>query len=346
MLLNNLQTISEEGLLITSGMFSLTAKNEAGQELELNKNKSIYFQTTNKTSTKDQLYTLEEGIWETPTPPTNYLTYKPFDFYPTQSRFDECFVLLQIHIRKITDVAQRNKIPQSYIFSQDFFSRYNQIICGTTYAANDLISIYLDNTDKPLVEADKLILEYVKKYPNDGNRKQKAIKLLEMFIAENKTTFPPDFDFPEIDYNDFMKPIDGTKLPFKFNKLSSLYKLGLLGWCNLDRAYPNRKLEPQTIKVSTNKASKILYLVSKNQAVSFSTINIENAHQHTFNVKLPVGEEFYILAANEQNSRINYAQKLITLNGNHEEELNLKPITTKEFSKAMQKIQAGWQVSN
>lgn len=338
-LLNNLQTISDEGLLITSGMFSLTATDEAGEQLQIAKDKSIYFQTKNKVSPKDKLYTLENSIWTTPTPPTNYLTYKPFDFYPTKTAKDECYALLKVHISNMLDSnAQKNKLPKSFIFSKEFFERYQDLVC---YGYTDIALKYLENYQLNLVEADKKVLDYIKKRMNTSDKKSTIIQKIEQYISQNKTTFPPNFTYPSIDYKHLFPKAQNSRLS------AINYSIRSLGWCNIDRVYPNDKLQQQTIQVKTNQPLKFLYLIGKNQAISFSATSIAHSppYEHTFHVKLPIGVEFYLLAANEQNSSVNYAQKLITTSGNSEETLTLKPIKSSTFSNAMQDIQANWQVA-
>ena len=82
----NLETNSEDGLLISGGMVNLEATTESGEVVQIASDKSITYQKaiSNQDTNRYQFFSQSEsGHWGNPEPNSSYLTYYPINLHST-----------------------------------------------------------------------------------------------------------------------------------------------------------------------------------------------------------------------------------------------------------------------
>lgn len=171
MLLINLQTIYDNQILETSGMFSINAWDENGKEIELAKNKKIFIEF-NSNLKKDNLnifYNEKKNNslnWINPQKSNNYLINIPF---PKDNW------LLNEGFKYDFDTSSLSEIiDKSYICTKEFIKWR---LPRSFFDSSVYFKIYMNNIGKNLYEADSLCMVYEnmlkRKWPKKGSKYQK-----------------------------------------------------------------------------------------------------------------------------------------------------------------------------
>jgi len=194
---NNLETNSEDGLLVSGGMVNIEASTASGAAVQIASGKSITYQKpfSNQDTNQYQFFSQsEDKLWENPQPPNPFLTYLPLEEHSkkyifikrdedglwtyadaeiSESKstkegfelFDSSSFMLMISSKSAAHLFNDLKVPldesflqKTYIASKEYEERFSRFLpWGEEYF--DMHRIYLENVDKPLWIVDSMVLE-------------------------------------------------------------------------------------------------------------------------------------------------------------------------------------------
>jgi hypothetical protein len=360
MIKHELETRTTDGLLITAGMFKLTAKTTEGEEVFIDQQNPIRVKVA-APSFSYQLFEQEDNHWIKPQQPSSYLNYLPVE----KAKAANCIYLRnnKSYQNSIADLIK--KLPEdiqviahkSYLSSREFERRFQVIGCTEEgYVVPK--RIYLENIGKPLWIADSLVLEYYKELNGDFGLKH--AKIFTKFKNEYKTTLNPEWALSKEEQNMLSKYEEKILAVYKkrtllkkqeqintqINTQISQFVLNTFGWCNIDDFYDFNRFVKTTINLKTNIKIKYIFLIFKDFPCIIRATE-KDLFQYTFesskdknSISLPL-VPVYLIAIAEEKGAFFFAKKELTLKKENLIQLDLKATSLENYKRQIKDITRG-----
>jgi hypothetical protein len=343
MIKHELETRTTDGLLITAGMFKLTAKTTTGEEVFIDQQNPIRVKVA-APSLSYQLFEQEDNHWIKPQQPSSYLNYLPVE----KAKAANCIYLRnnKSYQNSIADLIK--KLPEdiqviahkSYLSSREFERRFQVIGCTEeSYAIPK--KIYLENIGKPLWGADSLVVEYYKDW-NDSFGLKHA-KIFTKFKNEYKTTLNPEWALSEEEQN----MLSTYEEKILFNAQINQFVLNTFGWYNIDTFYDSNPFVKTKINVKTNLKIKYLALIFKDFPCIIRPVE-KKLFQYKFesskdknSISLPL-VPVYLIAIAEEKGAFFFAKKEVTLKKENLIQLDLKATSLENYKRQIKDITRGY----
>lgn len=342
MIKHELETRTTDGLLITAGMFKLTAKTTAGEEVFIDQQNPIRVKVA-APSLSYQLFEQEDNRWIKPQQPSSYLNYLPIEKAKvvncTYSRNNKSYQKsIAELIKKLPEDVQ--KIAHKSYFASREFERRFQVIGCTEEGYVVPKKIYLENIGKPLWVADSLVVEYYKEL--NGRFGLEHLKIFTKFKNEYKTTLNPEWALSEEEQNILSK----YEEKMLFNAQINQFVLNAFGWHNIDAFYDSNSFVKTKINIKTNIEIKYLALIFKNLPCIIRPTE-KKLFQYAFesskdknSISLPL-VPVYLIAISEEKGAFFFAKKEVTLKKENLVQLDLKATSLEDYKRQIKDITRG-----
>ncbi len=360
MIKHELETRTTDGLLITAGMFKLTAKTTAGEEVFIDQQNPIRVKVA-APSLSYQLFEQEDNRWIKPQQPSSYLNYLPIEKAKvvncTYSRNNKSYQKsIAELIKKLPEDVQ--KIAHKSYFASREFERRFQVIGCTEEGYVVPKRIYLENIGKPLWVADSLVVEYYKEL--NGRFGLEHLKNFTKFKNEYKTTLNPEWALSEEEQNILSKYEEKMLAVYQkrallkkqeqtnaqINTQINQFALNTFGWCNIDDFYDLNPFVKIKINVKTNVKVKYLALIFKDFPCIIRATE-KDVFQYKFesskdknSISLPL-VPVYLIAISEEKGAFFFAKKEVTLKKENLVQLDLKATSLEDYKRQIKDITRG-----
>lgn len=366
MLLSNLQTISGNTFLESSGMFNISAFDEYGNPLNISNGKSIGIEL-GMTMPDDKMMLYyggdQKGMvnWVNPVESEKYLVNIPLP--------KDNWVLNGYLERYFDTTGKTQQIQNSYIATREFIKTRLPRSGSDTGL---FFKIYMENRDKDLYVADSLCMVAEKAeryqwvdgfksgvYNYDKNSKSGYVDTTEYYLhyLEKLTkpkiinTYGVDLDKPNARELLKGKGLTEKQIDEAFilhnrrkrvvqsmdseKKYTSYFEINKLGWYNFDKelGFDNTQyVYLRTNVTGSQPAYTNLYYVLDNYNSLIAGYNISDnsyciAQKDDYKFKLPLNEPFTVVAISYTENGILLATEKFKVKENNEINLDMKPIT-------------------
>ncbi len=361
MLLSNITTNSDYGVVITDGGIYVNVVDEKGKQLVVPKNKSIYVETpTAKRDGKMWVFYAKEN--------TAVAVPKKWVAHQQQTGRLLPFPLKSLHYDKMgldakwSERMMSSKYEQTVIATREFRQRLAFILDNKELHGNRIsaiLGICLQNAKKNLLDIDYKLYKYFKNLHAVAKKEeQKGLSIMQKQFSKyhaeqltkpfNISTYGLDFD-QENAYEVFVgKGFNKkyTSLLLQMNTLQqaltpqlahqptlatpsakNTFLVTKTGWLTIDRFYDKRK-KPKALSAVINHQPKNLdvqlYLSFKN----FKSVLAGQKKENTYHfVGLPQGEPAYLIGIGYQHGQPYVDVVNLTVGQQEKVDLNMRPTT-------------------
>jgi hypothetical protein len=365
---SNLQTISNDSLLVTQGMVYISVKDKNGNELKVAKGATIRFEIPNLDYRNNSLVFIgkrdDSGSmnWNLPNEQTKTMVPLPIRFISKNKFATECADFYGITRDTVNNqyynyYGNVDEFENTLLATKEFQNRYSW------YCWKEILEIYVKNLDKNMWEIDEMVVQHLKKdsiemveYSNnnpppivDGNPITKdqwsahesllesskessgrAIKLFKFFANQKLTKI------------DLTQLIDTTKIA-DLNSAFISYSAMDFGWVNVDYFYDDPQSIPIKLIAKTNVPAPLVNLILKNKNVILSGID-KGGNEYWFTKneagynKLPKGDTAIIMAIGIKQNELLFDKVEVIIGQQEVVDLTLKSIQGEKLKEQLEKL--------
>lgn len=368
-LASNLQTISNDSLLVTQGMVYVSATDQNGNELKIAKGKTIRFEIPNSGYEHKPLIFIgqrdESGSinWSLPDEQTKTLVPFPIRFVSKNRFATECNDFYGITQDTVNNqyydyYGNIDAFENTLLATKEFQDRFSW------YCWKEILQIYINNLDKNMWEIDEMVVQHLRKdsiervqwYRSnppprvDGNPITKdqwdAHKSLLESSKESLGRAIRTFEFfadQRLTKIDATQIIDTTKLA-NLNSALISYSAMNFGWVNVDYFYNDPQSVPVRMIAKTNVPSPLISLILKNRNVILSGIDKGN-NEYWFTKsedgynKLPKGDTAIVIGMGIVKNEILFDKVEVVIGQQEVINLTLKGINGTKLKEQLEKLQ-------
>jgi hypothetical protein len=366
-ILSNLQTVQDDGILVSNGMVYFNAKDKYGNQLNIANNVSIRIQIPQKDDKDNPKVFLGERdelghiTWSSTIEPSKTLIPYPIRFISKNRFWTECpnyygITKDTLNHKKYNHFGNIEEYENSLIATKEFHDRFS-MTCW-----DSVLNIYISNLDKNMWEIDEMVVKYFIRDsirylnswycepPTGVNGKpvtveqKEAYKWIIKHAKENehwRIELYRNFAKQKLMKVDTTKLIDTTKLA-DINSVFTSYDALKFGWVNVDYFYKDPRSEKVKVIAKTNEQASIISMIIKGKNVILSGIEKGTTeywftkNQDGYN-KLPKGEKAIIIAISVKNNELFFGDKEFIIGEKEIQQIDLKPIKGKDLMEKLAK---------
>ncbi len=367
--LSNLQTVSNDSLLVSKGMVFVSAKDKNGKNLKIAEGKKIRFEIPmpNYKNNSEIFIGQRDDIglinWELPEKQTKDLIPFPIRFISKNRFATECSDYYGITTDTINDQYYNYfgnivDFENTLLATKEFRDRFSW------YCWREILEIYIDNLEKNMWEIDELVVEHLKidsarrvdEYLNTtppivhGNSvtseqwraRAELIKMTKESCMWSIKTFE-FFASQKLTKLDTTQLIDTTKIE-DLNKAFISYSALDFGWVNVDYFYKDPNSKPVKLIAKTNEKTPLINLIIKNKNIILTGIDKGNneywftKNENGYN-KLPVGDTAIILGIGLVENDIVFDKKEVIIGEQEIIDLTLQKINNERLKSELEELQ-------
>ncbi len=365
--LSNLQTIHNDEILVTSGMIYFNAKDNKGNQLNINPENPIRIQIPangfNPESKIFKGHRDENGNmnWDKIEEPAKTLTPYPIRFLSKNKFPTECSDFYGITTDTLSEpyynyFGNIDDFENTLLATKEFQLRYNWTCWDS------VVNIYINNLEKNMWEVDLMVVDY---FVRDSIRQQSWYAVPPKGVGGGNPTqdqldahewlknSAQDFSHR---YADWYRKLGSQKLTKvdptlkidtnaikQANGAILAYDAIEFGWVNVDYFFKDSTSVKMKLVAKTNADCAIINLIIPSKKVILSGIEKGN-HNYWFTKetdsynKLPKGTKAYLVAMGMQENSMTFGIKEIILGENEEIELNLLPTSSTAIKDSLGKL--------